>query len=222
MNKSTNLFSYVNMSRWTIVCEVFCKIVLMCILMGVFSPISKAQNLVATQIQTLLIERDDQIKELLGPEGSDYSDRQRNELKEIINGIIDFRALAKAALEATYDTISTADRDEFVKLFGDIIRDQSLSKLDIYRAQVVYDSIRATQDQATVWTTASYKEVRTPVSYLMEKRETGWMITDMSIDNVSTADSYNRQFQSIIRQRGFDALLTSLRKRAERISGNRS
>ena len=50
------------------------------------------------------------------------------------------------------------------------------------------------------------------------KQKNGWMITDMSIDNVSTADSYNRQFQGIIRKRGFDALLTSLRKRAERIS----
>jgi phospholipid transport system substrate-binding protein len=172
----------------------------------------------AEEIRTLLSERDQQIKELLGPEGSDYSERQRDELKEIINGIIDFSAIAKVALEATYDTISVEKRDEFVSLFGDIIRDQSLSKLDIYRAEVVYDSIRVAGEKASVWTTASYKEVRTPVSYQMEKQKSGWMITDMSIDNVSTADSYNRQFQGIIRKRGFDALLTSLRKRAERIS----
>ena len=155
---------------------------------------------------------------MLGPEGSDYSDRQREELKEIINGIIDFSAIAQAALDVTYDTISVTEREEFVNLFGDIIRDQSLSKLDIYRAEVEYDSIQVEGNEASVWTTASYQDVRTPVSYRMEKQEEGWMITDMSIDNVSTAESYHRQFQSILRKRGFDALLSSLRKRAERIS----
>lgn len=172
----------------------------------------------AEEIRTLLVKRDEQIKELLGPEGSDYSDRQREELKEIINGIIDFSAIAQAALDVTYDTISVTEREEFVNLFGDIIRDQSLSKLDIYRAEVEYDSIQVEGNEASVWTTASYQDVRTPVSYRMEKQEEGWMITDMSIDNVSTAESYHRQFQSILRKRGFDALLSSLRKRAERIS----
>lgn len=194
---------------------------LVVVLSSVFSnPLASAQVREPgdEEIRTLLTDRDLQIKELLGPEGSDYTDRQRDELKEIINGIIDFSAIAKAALEATYDTISTDNRDEFVTLFGNIIRDQSLSKLDIYRAEVVYDSIRVTGEVASVWTTAAYKDVRTPVSYQMEKQQSGWMIIDMSIDNVSTADSYNRQFQSIIRKRGFDALLTSLRKRAERIS----
>ena len=40
----------------------------------------------------------------------------------------------------------------------------------------------------------------------------------MSIDDVFTAESYNRQFQRIIRSRGFDYLMTTLRKRAERNS----
>ena len=38
----------------------------------------------------------------------------------------------------------------------------------------------------------------------------------MEIDDVSTAGSYNRQFQRIINQKGFESLMTSLRKRAER------
>ncbi len=189
-------------------------------LTGLLGSTSLAQNRALEEIQVLLTARDVQIKNLLGPEGSDYTDRQREELKEIINGIIDFHAMAKTALEVTYDTISTSDRTEFVSLFGDIIRDQSLSKLDIYRAEVRYDSIQVTQNQAMVWTTASFKAVRTPVSYEMEKQEKGWMIVDMSIDQVSTVDSYTRQFQSIVRKRGFEALLSSLRKRAERISGS--
>ena len=44
----------------------------------------------ATDIQTMLEHRDGQIKIILGPKGSEYSDAQRDTLKAIINGIIDF------------------------------------------------------------------------------------------------------------------------------------
>ena len=168
------------------------------------------------EIKDLLESRDDQIKELMGPEGTEYSDAQRAELKEIINGIIDFEAMAKEALDDTYNIISEEQRNEFVDLFSTIVRDQSLNKLDIYRAKVTYTNITANGDQARVETLAELDDVRTPVNYEMEKNGDEWVITDMEIDDVSTAGSYNRQFQRIINQKGFDSLMNSLRKRADR------
>lgn len=169
-------------------------------------------------ILNLLNARDEQIKSILGPEGTEYTTEQRNRLKEIINGIIDFSRMARYALDTTFDTISSSQQTEFVSLFASIIRDQSLNKLDIYRAKIRYDSVRVDGVQARVSTLAEYDQVRTPVSYAMWQGPEGWVITDMVIDDVSTAESYRRQFQSIIRQRGFEALLGSLRRRAERIA----
>lgn len=169
------------------------------------------------QISSLLNERDQEIKELLGPKGSEYTDEQRSQLKDIINGIIDFRSMAQYALEETYSTITDEQREEFVELFSNIIRDQSLNKLDIYRAEVSYESINVDNNKARVETIAELDEVRTPVHYTMSYENAEWVITDMIIDDVSTAESYNRQFQRIISKRGFDALMTSLRKRASRI-----
>lgn len=168
------------------------------------------------EIKNLLEQRDEQIKELMGPEGTEYTDDQRSELKEIINGIIDFEAMAKEALDDTFNTISEEQRTEFVELFSTIVRDQSLNKLDIYRAKVTYNSITANGDEARVETLAQLDDVRTPVNYDMQKKNGEWYITDMEIDDVSTAGSYNRQFQRIINQKGFDSLMTSLRKRADR------
>lgn len=168
------------------------------------------------EIKDLLESRDDQIKELMGPEGTEYSDAQRAELKEIINGIIDFEAMAKEALDDTFNTISEEQRNEFLDLFSTIVRDQSLNKLDIYRAKVTYTNITANGDQARVETLAELDDIRTPVNYEMEKNGDVWVITDMEIDDVSTAGSYNRQFQRIINQKGFDSLMNSLRKRADR------
>ncbi len=184
-------------------------------LMGFASVIAQDEE---QEIRQLLEERDAQIKVLLGPKGNEYTQEQRDEIKDIVNNVIDFRAMASHALGNTFNTISNEDREEFVSLFATIIRDNSLNRLDIYRAEVTYNNIEARNGSAKVETTARLENVRTPVDYELEKKEGEWVVTDLIIDTVSTADSYNRQFQSIIRQRGFDALLNNLRRRAERAS----
>lgn len=170
----------------------------------------------AETIKQMLIDRDQEIKELLGPEGSEYTDEQRDQLKSIINGIIDFEAMSKTALADTYETIDEEQRTEFIDLFSTIIRDNSLTKLDIYRAKVSYNDINIDGETALVETMAELEDVRTPVDYQMRWENDEWVITDMSIDDVYTAESYNRQFQRIIARRGFDSLMESLRKRAAR------
>lgn len=176
---------------------------------------SQAQKTEAA-IKELLQERDNEIKELLGPKGTEYTQQQREKLKNIINGIIDYKAMAQYALQETYDTLSTEQQQEFVSLFSTIIRDQSLNKLDIYRAVVTYEEITVEGDSASVKTMAQLENVRTPVGYTMVYKDGGWVVTDMIIDDVSTAESYQRQFQRIIRQKGYDTLIESLRKRAAR------
>jgi phospholipid transport system substrate-binding protein len=168
------------------------------------------------EIKSLLEKRDVEIKNLLGPEGSTYSPEQKDQLKQIINGIIDYDAMAKIALQETYTAITPEQRTEFVEVFGTIIRDQSLAKLDIYRAKVVYETIEVNGNTALVKTVASLKDVKTPVSYTMAEKNGDWMITDMIIDNVSTAESYKSSFQGVIKKKGFESLMKSLRKRAQR------
>lgn len=185
------------------------------ILIGLTTPTwSQASSPEETAIRQLLERRDRQIKTLLGPAGSAYTDAQREQLKDIINGIMDYESMAKIALQDAYNSATPAQRTEFVTLFSQVIRDQSLAKLDIYRAQVLYDRITSDGRTAKVETTAILNNIRTPVWYAMEKRGSNWVITDMAVDNVSTAESYRRSFQSVIRRRGFDALLENLRRRA--------
>lgn len=170
------------------------------------------------EIKQLLEQRDQQIKELMGPKGTDYTQKQRQELKDIINEIMDYEAMAQYALQETYDTLSTEQRTEFVDLFSTVIRDQSLSNLNIYRAEVTYNNISVNSDSATVETMAQLENVRTPVVYHMDydSQEGQWRVTDMIIDEVSTAGSYRRQFQSIINRKGYEYLLETLRKRSNR------
>lgn len=169
-------------------------------------------------VKELLENRDQEIKSSLGPEGTEYTDEKRQKLKDIINGIIDYKAMASYALQETYDTLSTDQRDEFIDLFSTIVRDHSLNNLDIYRADVKYKDISIVEDSAMVETLAQLKKVRTPVSYQMvyEPENKQWVVIDMAIDDVSTAESYRKQFQRIIEKKGYDYLLKTLRKKVDK------
>lgn len=182
----------------------------------VLNPTYSFAQLDSSSVRNLLEERDKEIKDLLGPKGTEYTREKRDQLKDIINGIIDYRAMAQQALKATYDTLSKEQQTEFVDLFSTIIRDQSLNKLDIYRADIKYEQINIEDSSATVNTLAQLEKVRTPVSYEMkfDGQSNQWVVTDMIIDDVSTAGSYERQFQNIIRKKGYDSLLGTLRERA--------
>ncbi len=174
------------------------------------------QDSESVEIRQMLEERDKEIKDILGPKGKEYTVEQREKLKNVINGVIDFRDMAEYALGDTFQELDENEKDEFVSLFSTIIRDNSLNRLDIYRAEITYDEISVENGTARVNTIAQLEDVRTPVYYDMKKENDQWVITDMIIDDVSTADSYNRQFQSIVRKRGYDALKQSLEKRAAR------
>lgn len=189
-------------------------IILFLIFCVAISVIAGAQER-ADEIKQLMQERDREIKALVGPKGTTHTEEQKEILKDIINDVMDYASIAKYALQDTYDELSSEQRSEFIDIFSTIIRDQSLNSLDIYRADVEYLDIRVEGEKATVETIAVLENVRTPVTYDLAEKGDAWVVTDMTIDNVSTAESYRRSFQNIIRRRGYDALLTSLKRRAE-------
>lgn len=169
----------------------------------------------SAQIRTLLEQRDREVKAVLGNRSS-FSDAQKNQLKVLINGIIDFEAMGKEALGDTWSTLTPAQRTAFVNTFAEVVRNQSLADLGIYRAAVTYGTITVNGPNAVARTTTAYRGKSARVDYEMHYTNGEWRITDIVLDEVSTASSYARQFQQVVRRRGFDALMTTLQKRAER------
>ena len=167
------------------------------------------------QIRTLLEQRDRDVKAVLGNRAS-FSDAQKNQLKTLINGIIDFEAMSREALGDTWATLTPAQRTQFVSTFAEVVRNQSLADLGIYRATVAYGTITVNGSTALARTTTSYRGKSARVDYEMHYTGGQWRITDIVLDDVSTAGSYARQFQQVVRRRGFDALMTTLQKRLER------
>jgi phospholipid transport system substrate-binding protein len=177
---------------------------------------AQAQSATAAEIRQMLEDRDQQIKSILGGD-KDYTAEQRAELKELINGVIDFEVMAQRALGPHWEDLSAEQREEFVTVFGDVVRAQSMSDLGVYNSEVTYDQIEVHGDSAFVRTRTKYEGRSTPVEYVLERREGEWRAEDIIVDGVSTAEGYARSFQTVVRQRGFDTLMTSLRKKRDQV-----
>lgn len=178
----------------------------------------QGQSSTQAEIRTMLETRDQEIKSILSG-SSDYTQAQRDRLKELINGVLDFEAMAATALGTHWDTLSTDRRDRFVDVFRDVVRAQSMSDLDVYNSKVTFDQISVQGDSAYVRTTTEYKGTKTPVEYILQRQDTTWRAEDIVVDEVSTAEGYARSFQSVMRKRGFEALMGALeRKREESMS----
>lgn len=164
----------------------------------------------------MLESRDRDIKVLLGDQG-DITDAQMEQLRHVINDVIDFREMGKAALGTHWDALTKTQQDKFIQVFGDIVRHQSLANLDVYRSRVTYDAIEVDGQKARVVTTTTHKDIPMMVAYDMIQKDDNWFAYDIILDDVSTVGGYSRSFRSVIRKRGFNSLMESLNKRLDSI-----
>ena len=195
------------------------------VLAGGVPPSAQAQTASSAererQIRQLLKERDRQIKDILGTQNA-FTQAQREELMTLINGLIDFRTMGRTALGPHWDDLSYSQQEEFIKVFSQVVKEQSLSDLAPYRAPVSYEEIRVSGDSAYVRTVATQQGERIPVEYDLvyrsgEKENSGeWRAKDIIVDEVSTVGGYKRSFRSIIRRHGYQALMKSLRNRLKK------
>lgn len=169
-----------------------------------------------TQIRQMLEQRDREIKRILGNRTT-FTDEQREQLQTLINDDIDFEAMGRQALGTFWTDLTPAQRTSFVEVFSDIVRTQSLADLEVYKARVTYDTITVNGTTAHVVTTTTYKDTPTKVEYHMTRAADGtWDVDDIIVGDVSTAGGYEKSFQTVLRKKGFDALMTSLdKKRAQ-------
>jgi len=169
----------------------------------------------AQEIREMLAERDREIKDILGDRDS-FTQAQRDELMNLVNGVINFREMGRQALGPHWRDLSDAQRDQFVDVFSDIVRLQSLSDLEVYNSEVSYEEITVDGDSAYVSTNTIYQGTPTKVEYNMGKADEEWFVHDIVLDEVSTVGGYERSFRRIINRRGFEALMNSLENRRER------
>lgn len=135
-------------------------------------------------------------------------------VRTIIHDAFDFQAMGQQALGARWQTLTPAQRGEFVDLFAEVFKG-SYTRLVLRflgDRKTTYLTESVVGNRAAVETVLEGgKEERLPVGYRLVSRQERWQMVDVVIEGVSLADSYRAQFERIIRNSSYDALLRRMR-----------
>jgi phospholipid transport system substrate-binding protein len=161
---------------------------------------------------------DQVVKTLEDPalKGSEKATERRAAVSKIARQIFDIPETAKRALGPHWQARTPAEREEFVRLFGDLIESSYITKIDRYEGeQVRYAGDSIDGDQAVVRTKIAGKQgPEIPVDYRMHLRDGRWLVYDVVIEGVSLVANYRTQFNKIIQTSSYEELMQKLKSKA--------
>ena len=167
----------------------------------------------------LLKARNRTVEKILQDSGDDVSDSTREELKDIINGIMDFREFCKIALGKHWKDRTEQEKQDFVNVFQQLIRNSSVKKLGVYKAdRMDYEEPEINGLKAKVLTVAYKKRKQVEILYKMHKIDDQWKVYDMEIDGVSTARNYRESFYKQISKSSYLEMYNKLVNKLEKES----
>ncbi len=144
---------------------------------------------------------------------------RRTQISAVASEIFDWQETAKRALAQHWQQRTPQQREEFSKLFADLVERSYIGKIERYKGEkILYVGETGEGDQTTVKTklvTKSNTEV--PIDYRMFKNGDRWRVYDVTIEGVSLVSNYRGQFARIIQQSGYDELVKKLKTKQDEL-----
>jgi phospholipid transport system substrate-binding protein len=148
---------------------------------------------------------------------------RRRMIRAIASEIFDFNEISRRSLAVHWQARSPAERTEFVALFGDLLENSYISKIEGYSGEkIVYAGETTDGDLAVVRTKILTKQgAEVPVDYRMFLRGDRWRAYDVNIEGISLVSNYRSQFNTIIQRTGYGDLVAKLRAKQDERPGPR-
>lgn len=125
---------------------------------------------------------------------------------------VDYQEMARRTLGDTWDSLSKAQRSEFVHLFSELLKASYADRLDeLVKAQVTYQQETRRGAQAEVAALILRPNDKIPVTFCLLQDSQGWRIYDLVIEGVSLMSNFKSQFSRIITTSSYAELVQCLR-----------
>jgi len=163
----------------------------------------------------LRVQIDRVIKTVEDPELKSKTAERRAAVRKLANETFDFPEMAKRALARHWQPRTPAERDEFVKLFADLLERAYVSRIENYGGEkIAYNGDTIEGDAALVKTKIITKQgTDVPVDYRMLKRSDRWLVYDVVIEGVSLINNYRNQFNKIIQTSSYQSLVDRMKNK---------
>lgn len=143
-------------------------------------------------------------------------------LRALVEPQFDVREVAKRALGPYWQGRTEAERNEFIRLFTDLVQKTWGHMLDRYNANVpqfLYDQERIDGNFAEVDTRIfdPGQNRAFSLSYKLHQVDNHWLIYDVIAENVSLVRNYRNQFNRIISKSSYQDLLQILENKIKEL-----
>jgi phospholipid transport system substrate-binding protein len=153
--------------------------------------------------------------------GEAKKDYRQQQVKQLVDRHFDYREMAKRSLGQTWTKLNPGQRDEFVRLFAELLEASYADKIDKYARHIRIDYTGENLDgeYAEVRTVVVRPNDRIPLSYRLLNESGDWMVYDVVIEGVSLVSNYRSQFGRIISESSYADLVRRLRTRVNEQRG---
>ena len=157
-----------------------------------------------------------QDKYLQGPE---HTEKRREKMRQAVFQRFGFEEMSQRALGQHWQKRTPAEKKEFANLFGELLERSYINKIESYTGEqkVLYTKETiGTDGYASVRTEIVVKrDTNVDVEYRLLRRDGNWQVYDVVIEGVSLVNNYRTQFNNIISQESYDALIKKLKLKLE-------
>lgn len=132
-------------------------------------------------------------------------------LKELLRDFLDTDALGRQSMGKHLEGVTPAQEARFLDLFRDLFVRTYVQRLLLFEVpEFAYGEEKVTGDTAFVETEIVTANDRFSVDYKLRKAPSGWLATDILIEEVSLSSNFRAQFDKALKQDSFDGLLDKL------------
>lgn len=161
----------------------------------------------------------DQILKVLESPGLSLPEK-RAAVRKIASEVFDTMETAQRVLGQHWQQRTPAEREEFARLFGNLLEQTYISRIDEYGGEkLTYVSEQVDGDRAIVRARIiTSKGTEVPVESRLLQKGDRWLIYDILVENLSLISNYRSQFDRVIRTSGYPELVKRLQARVEALN----
>ena len=177
------------------------------------TPVASAEQTATESVKSTI----DEVIHILNSEELNQPGRsveRRQKIEHVIRQRVNYEDMAKRALGWPWIELTDTERQEFVALFVQLLRDTFACRIDNYAdEQVLYLSEQREENFAEVKAKLSGLKVDTLLDFRLADRVGHWYVYDVVIDGAGLVSNYHAQFASIIRSHSYTGLVNKMKEK---------
>jgi len=153
----------------------------------------------------------DQVLKILQNPSMTLAER-REAVRQLAEEVFDVNETAQRALGQHWQQRTSAEREEFVKLFANLLEQTYISRIDEFGGEkLTYVSEQLDGERGVVRARITTKNgTEVPVESRVLLKGNRWLIYDILIENLSLISNYRSQFDRVIRTSSYGELVKRL------------